>query len=289
METKRTTERRLRKVLFATDRSAASRAALQAVAGLAVGGGTEVVVLHVDDRDQPAAGERLAGEVACGLIAMAVNARPEVRRARRGGVAAEIALAAADLGSDLIVLGSRGRSDLGGLLLGSVSHEVLQRVRCPVLLVRAGRPATGRRRRVLLAVAGDEDVDDLVGTTAVIAEREARVLVLHLLAPGERDFQFAVSQQLVERVVAGLRRCGVRAQGRVRAPVRRTAAEIATTALGYGADLIVMGSRRLPARAALLHGSVAHGVVHSSDVPVLIGARGDGPGRDWSPRTERPG
>jgi len=140
-------------VLFATDRSAASRAALLAVAGLGVGSATEVVVLHVDDSSQPGEAEGLAGEIAGGLIALAVNARPEVRRARRGGVAAEIATAAAEYGSDLVVLGSRGRSDFGGLLLGSVSYEVMERVSCPVLVVRAGRRATGRRRRVLLAVA----------------------------------------------------------------------------------------------------------------------------------------
>ena len=260
-------------MLFATDRSAASRAALLAVAGLAVGGGTEVVVLHVDDRRRPRESDELAGEVACGLIALAVDAHPEVRAAPHGGVAAAIAAAAEECGADLVVLGSRGRSDLGGLLLGSVGHEVLARVTCPVLLVRAGRRApTGRRRRLLLAVAGDEDLDDLVRTTAAVAERDSQVLVLHLLEPGQSELQFALSEQLVERTVAGLRRCGVRARGRVRAAVHRPADEIAGTALGYGADLIVMGSRRLPALTALLRGSVSHGVMRASEIPVLVGA-----------------
>src|SRR6516225_1208527 len=136
MDTKRTGGRRLRRVLFATDRSASSRAALLAVAGLAVGGGTEVVVLHVDDHRRARESDELAGEVACGLIALAVDARPEVRAAPRSGVAAAIAAAAEEHGADLVVLGSRGRSDLGGLLLGSVGHEVLARVSCPALLVR---------------------------------------------------------------------------------------------------------------------------------------------------------
>jgi len=259
-------------VLFATDRSAASRAALIAVAGLATGGGTEVVVLHVDDRGRPAEALGLAAGVTDGLISLAVDARTEVRRARNGGVAAEIAAAAEQHRSDLVVIGSRGRSDLGGLLLGSVGHRVLERVSCPVLLVRAGRRASGRRRRLLLAVAGDEDLDELVRTTAAVAERDAGILVLHLLAPGAGDLQLALSEQLVQRTVLGLRRCGVRARGRVGAGVHGTAGEIVRTAGAYGADLVVMGSRRLPARAALLHGSVSHGVVRSSDVPVLIGA-----------------
>jgi nucleotide-binding universal stress UspA family protein len=276
MDRKRTGGRRLRRVLFATDRSAASRAARLSVAGLAAGGGTEVVVLHVDDRGRARESEELAGEVACGLIALAVDARPEVRQAPRGGVAAAISAAAAEHGADLVVLGSRGRSDLGGLLLGSVGHEVLARVSCPVLLVRAGRRATGRRRRLLLAVAGDEDLDDLVRTTAAVAEHESRVLVLHLLAQGEGELQLALSVQFVERLVAGLRRCRMRARGRVRAAVHGPADEIARTALGFGADLIVMGSRRLPALTALLRGSVSHGVMRASEVPVLVGAPEDG-------------
>ena len=273
MEPLDTGGRRLRRVLFATDRSAASRAALIAVAGLAVGGGTEVVVLHVDDRGRPVQALDLVTGITDGLISLAVNARSEVRRARPGGVAAEIAAAAEQHRADLVVLGSRGRSDLGGLLLGSVGQQVLERVACPVLLVRAGRRASGRRRRLLLAVAGDEDLDDLVRTTAAVAEHDAGVVVLHLLAPGAGELQLALSERLVEGMVLGLRRCGVRARGRVRAESHGTAQGIARTAAGYGADLVVMGSRRLPALAALLHGSASHGVVRSSEVPVLIGAR----------------
>ncbi len=39
-------------------------------------------------------------------------------------------------GVDLIVMGSRGLTDLEGLLMGSVTHHVLQRTCCPVLIVR---------------------------------------------------------------------------------------------------------------------------------------------------------
>jgi len=37
---------------------------------------------------------------------------------------------------ELIIMGSRGRSDLAGLFLGSVAHRVLQQAPCPVLIVR---------------------------------------------------------------------------------------------------------------------------------------------------------
>ena len=43
---------------------------------------------------------------------------------------------AEDMKCDLIVMGSRGRSDIEGLLLGSVTHKVLTLATVPVLVVR---------------------------------------------------------------------------------------------------------------------------------------------------------
>jgi len=40
---------------------------------------------------------------------------------------------------DLIVIGNRGRGLFAELLLGSVSHKVIQHAPCPVLVIRAGK------------------------------------------------------------------------------------------------------------------------------------------------------
>jgi nucleotide-binding universal stress UspA family protein len=53
-----------------------------------------------------------------------------------GHAAPEIIRFAEDCGADLLVMGSRGRSQLRGLLLGSVSEHVVRRATCPVTIVR---------------------------------------------------------------------------------------------------------------------------------------------------------
>ncbi|MCP4021516.1 MAG: universal stress protein [Desulfobacteraceae bacterium] len=47
-----------------------------------------------------------------------------------------IAKAAKNNEVDMIIMGSRGLSDLGGLILGSRAHKVLQLAHCPVLIYR---------------------------------------------------------------------------------------------------------------------------------------------------------
>ncbi|HYM68942.1 MAG TPA: universal stress protein [bacterium] len=55
---------------------------------------------------------------------------------RMGDPSLEIVKAAQEAGADMIILGSRGLGQIGGLILGSVSERVLHAAHIPVLVVR---------------------------------------------------------------------------------------------------------------------------------------------------------
>ena len=52
-----------------------------------------------------------------------------------GGAAAAIAEIADKEGADVIVAGTRGYGALAGLLVGSVTHQLLHIAHCPLLVV----------------------------------------------------------------------------------------------------------------------------------------------------------
>ena|SRR5579862_2205221 len=122
--------------------------ATDVTAGLAKALGSEVLVLHVLERiaaskgapaadlEVPSDAVGLAEEVARRLKKEGIKTTERVIIASSGRVAPEILSAAEEAKADLIVVGSRGLSDFSGLLVGSVSHKLIQHANCPVLVVR---------------------------------------------------------------------------------------------------------------------------------------------------------
>jgi nucleotide-binding universal stress UspA family protein len=64
-------------------------------------------------------------------------AMPFTSHLTEGDAATEIIRLAKELGCDLIVMGTHGRSGLRRLLMGSVAEEVVRKAHCPVVTVKS--------------------------------------------------------------------------------------------------------------------------------------------------------
>ncbi len=73
-----------------------------------------------------------------------------------GNPAEQIAKEAVRMGADLIVMGSRGRNALAGLLFGSVTNGVLKETKIPVLILRDAPAPRSESIRIGIAVDGSK-------------------------------------------------------------------------------------------------------------------------------------
>ncbi len=147
------------KFLIAVDGSDHSWKAVDIASNVAKACGAELLVLHVASEDQSTEGlEKLALE---GIAIKESASRAQFlsalsdqmtegaeKRVQRNGVdrltiriveghpAHEIVKTAKSENVDMIFLGSRGRSDMMGLVMGSVSHKVMHLAPCTCVVVR---------------------------------------------------------------------------------------------------------------------------------------------------------
>jgi nucleotide-binding universal stress UspA family protein len=107
----------------------------------------KVWVLHLREReviaqmgDVPSETEDEATQAVNGavkeLTGLGVEAHGEVRDTTFGHAAREIMADAKEHEVNVIVMGSRGRGDLAGAILGSTAHKVIHLADRPVLVVR---------------------------------------------------------------------------------------------------------------------------------------------------------
>jgi nucleotide-binding universal stress UspA family protein len=133
------------RILLAVDGSEPSERAVETAAVMAEMSGGEILVFHVREVAAPAGCPSLetrmeAEELVAGIVDRlrleGVCAEGETHTARCGRAARDITEAANSIGADLIIMGSRGFSDLAALLIGSVAYQAIRRATCPVLVVR---------------------------------------------------------------------------------------------------------------------------------------------------------
>ncbi|MEV6202914.1 universal stress protein [Streptomyces sp. NPDC051771] len=182
-----------------------------------------------------------------------------------------------------VVVGARGRSELGDLLLGSVGLVAAARASCPVVVVRGDRPALeARHGRILLGV-GDHDVDS---PAVAFAFREAAVRdaeldavrtwrrplhdpLDHPLLRGEAGVYLGEeAAEYLEKALA------LRAREHPEVRVRRSSVEgtahRSLTERSAAADLLVLGARRRDGLIGLQLGRVAHRALHHALCPVAV-------------------
>ncbi|MGW0080332.1 universal stress protein [Streptomyces sp. NPDC003393] len=192
----------------------------------------------------------------------------------------EYALVREGRNASALVVGSRGRSGVVNVLLGSVSLFVAAHADCPVIVVRGSHDNQARmpvHGRVVVGV-GDASAAALRFAVQEAARRgavldavrawrcPAHETIDHPLLAGSPERVY--EEQAAEVLEAALRDLPpeVKVKRRtVEGPARKVLLGAA-----YDADLLVVGARRHTGRFGLQLGRVAHTVLHHSACPVAV-------------------
>jgi len=193
--------------------------------------------------------------------------------------------------TDLVVLGTHGRTGLEHVLLGSTAERVVRDAPCPVLTVRLPRAhgalketPTGTGliavQRLLVPVDfSDCSLEALEYAVQVGKQFKAAVTILHVLEPGSYGLDFTLchareDHQVRERVQSRLSELavllksqGLTTQHEVRGGTPRDS--ILDCARERESDLIVMGTHGRRGLSHLVTGSVAEAVLRHASCPVL--------------------
>ncbi|MGP0063664.1 MAG: universal stress protein [Isosphaeraceae bacterium] len=286
-----------RTILFAADFSDASVEAFRMACSLAAEGRTRLHVLHVVEANLVPEETAFLGQVNVPYYdassdgdrheqlkqklraAYAPNAPIDVAYyVRDGHAAAEILGLAGELGADLIVVGTHGRTGLSWLLTGSVATSVMRRAACPVLALHASNnPRDVEQTPTILHPTDFSENSEPALRVARHLARDlgARLILLHV-APFDIYVQETAVPVDLSLYREELEQTGRRVDGQdLKYPVEtrlcqgEPADEIIRTAAELGNGLIVMGTHGRTGLSRLLFGSVAEFVLPRANCPVL--------------------
>lgn len=230
------------------------------------------------------AGERLAQDILDEALQAAGEMAPDlpVTGAIVRGGAGEVLLDYETGGTELLVVGSRGRGGFRSLLLGSTSTAVAERAHCPVVVVRRGEAPSDGHFRVVVGVDGSEVSEQAIGFAMAEASRRGATLEavtawnrIDAVPPGlvgvgsidpvptTEEIGLALSESL-----AGWREKFPEVAVTQRVVVGHPA-HVLAEASRY-ADLVVVGTRGHSAATSLLLGSTSRAVLHHASSPVAV-------------------
>ena len=275
----------LKNVLYLTDFSGFSEAALPFAIALARNYGASIHALHVLTPPIPeACREAIHADEAL------ANAEMSKVRSQLADVAYDTAVVrGADLWSavepviksdkiDLIVLGTHGRTGVPKLLLGSSAEEIFRRSSVPVLTIGPDilkMHAGGRFRSVLFATDfSKSSVAAAPFAVSLAEENDAQLVLLNVMPESGMNHQSKVAIANVMHDLDELVPADAKMWCRPSAIVQYGDAAdcILKTAAERGADLIVLGVRnaaRHLGAATHLERATAHKVVAHAPCPVL--------------------
>ncbi len=208
---------------------------------------------------------------------------------RLGDAAEEILELAREIGSDLIVMATHGRSGLGRSAFGSVADQVVQRSTVPVLLLHPNRHPVDKLRTLVVPVDGTPGGALALATAVPVAQASQAKLVLvratvplplwlydptlgldtgPLINPMWDEDARQAAETYAEGLAARLRGAGLSAEGR--GTSGQPGAVIVAAADEVDADLIVMSTHARGGALRSILGSVANEVVRQTRRPVLL-------------------
>lgn len=280
------------KILFPTDFSEYARKSLDCIAGFP--GVREVIIFHVIEAVRSPRGGGEIGEAFFGngegllkeerryLENLSQDLRVTTAVTTSSDTAGAIIKTAEERGVSLIVLGARGKGQIGGILLGSVSTAVLRRSKTSVLIMRhkiieelGGRTLEKFCPMILYRVLcpvdfsdySDSAVDLLVRTKGI-----GDIILLHVVSRGESDAEIRESVEKARTRIEGMRD-SLSAQGfqaRTHVSTGNPASEIARIADQEDVSVIWMSSHGKGWFRELLVGSTAQNVATYAMRPVII-------------------
>ena len=139
-----------KKILFPTDFSDVSQKAVKYIKQLKGAGAQEVIVLHVIDEKELLVLSRvpdqylqittlmekeIAKDMAAVEADMAAEGFSVKLKVKTGKPFTEIMMTATEEKVSIIVVGSHGKSNIGEMLMGSVSENVIRHAKVPLLVI----------------------------------------------------------------------------------------------------------------------------------------------------------